>query len=212
MDFTDTRPPVFSKADEPLEADDWLRTIEQKFELIHCTEVQKPRFAAQQLRGAAGAWWVNLVAVQPAGHQINWREFKDAFRAHYIPDGVMTMKLEEFLSLKQGEHPVMHYVGRFNHLSQYAIEYVNTDRKKKNHFMRGLNTKLQTMMATCGNATYHETVNIAIASEENYRRHKEAKKKRSFASGSSSGKRQKVIYHPQNHGRAPFRPQQSQSR
>ena len=71
MDFTDTRPPVFSKAEEPLEADDWLRTIEQKFELIHCTEVQKPRFAAQQLRGATGAWWANLVAVQPAGHQIN---------------------------------------------------------------------------------------------------------------------------------------------
>ena len=49
VDFTDTRPPMFSKADEPLEADDWLRSIEQKFELIHCTEVQKPRFAAQQL-------------------------------------------------------------------------------------------------------------------------------------------------------------------
>ena len=117
IDFTDTRPPVFSKAEEPLEADDWLRTMEQKFELIRCTEVQKPRFAAQQLRGAAGAWWANLVAVQPAGHQITWMEFKDAFRAHYIPDGVMTMKLEEFLALKQGEHPVMHYVGRFNHLS-----------------------------------------------------------------------------------------------
>ena len=39
IDFTDTRPPVFSKAEEPLEADDWLRTIEQKFELIHCTEI-----------------------------------------------------------------------------------------------------------------------------------------------------------------------------
>ena len=39
VDFTNTHPPVFSKAEEPLEADDWLRTIEQKFELIHCTEV-----------------------------------------------------------------------------------------------------------------------------------------------------------------------------
>ena len=46
IDFTDTRPPMFSKAEEPLEADDWLRTIEQKFELIHCTEIQKPRFVA----------------------------------------------------------------------------------------------------------------------------------------------------------------------
>jgi hypothetical protein len=28
VDFTDTRPPVFTRAEEPLEADDWLRTME----------------------------------------------------------------------------------------------------------------------------------------------------------------------------------------
>ena len=38
VDFTNTRPPVFTKADEPLEADDWVRTMEQKFDLIPCTE------------------------------------------------------------------------------------------------------------------------------------------------------------------------------
>jgi threonine aldolase len=38
VDFTNTRPLVFTRADEPLEADDWLRTMEQKFDLIHCTE------------------------------------------------------------------------------------------------------------------------------------------------------------------------------
>jgi len=55
VDFTKTRPPVFTKADEPLEADDWLRTMEHKFSLIRCSKIQKPLFAAQQLRGAAGA-------------------------------------------------------------------------------------------------------------------------------------------------------------
>ena len=39
VDFIDTRPPVFTKADEPLEADDWLRTMEQKFDLIPCIEM-----------------------------------------------------------------------------------------------------------------------------------------------------------------------------
>ena len=63
VDFTDTRPPVFTKADERLEANDWLWTMEQKFDLIPCTEMQKPMFATQQLRGAAGAWWANLVAM-----------------------------------------------------------------------------------------------------------------------------------------------------
>ena len=47
VDFIDTRPPVFTKADEPLEADDWLRTMEQKFDLIPCKEYQKPTFVAQ---------------------------------------------------------------------------------------------------------------------------------------------------------------------
>jgi hypothetical protein len=41
-----TRPPSFTKAGELLEADQWLRTIESKFELLHCTEQQKTFFAA----------------------------------------------------------------------------------------------------------------------------------------------------------------------
>ena len=43
----------------------------------------------------------------------------------------MATKLDEFLALKQGDQTVMQYVGRFNHLSQYASEHVNTDAKKK---------------------------------------------------------------------------------
>jgi hypothetical protein len=41
------------------------------------------------------------------------------------------------------------------------------------------------MMMTCPNATYHEAVNIAISSEEEYRKHKDGKKK-SVASKFSS--------------------------
>ena len=143
MEFMETRPPTFIKAEEPLEADEWLWVVEQKFGLIQCTEVQKPQFAAQLLRGPASTWWANFVAVQPVGHQITWAEFKEAFRAHYIPDGVLQMKLEEFLRLKQGPDTVMQYLGKFNHLSQYAVDHVNTDGKKRDCFMRGLSFKLQ---------------------------------------------------------------------
>jgi hypothetical protein len=63
--------------------------------------------------------------------------------------------------------------------------------------MRGLNTKIQTTLVTCYNATYHEVVNVAIASEEKSRIHKESKKKKQVLSNSSGGikKRQKFIYH-----------------
>jgi hypothetical protein len=54
-DFLATHPPVFSGAKDSLDADDWLRTIESKFALLHYTEYQKTLYAAKQLRGPAVA-------------------------------------------------------------------------------------------------------------------------------------------------------------
>jgi hypothetical protein len=65
LDFLKTQPPIFYKANEPLEAEDWLRTIEQKFSLIPCSDVQKTQFAVQQLQGSAGAWWANFILTRP---------------------------------------------------------------------------------------------------------------------------------------------------
>jgi hypothetical protein len=117
LDFSETHPPLFVNAEDPLEADEWIWVIEQKFGLLRCTETLEPLFAAQQLRGPASTWWGNYVAIQPAGHQVTWDEFKLAFREHYIPEGVLHMKQEEFMKLKQGGDTVTHYLNKFNHLS-----------------------------------------------------------------------------------------------
>jgi hypothetical protein len=61
--FSETRPPLFVKAEDPLEVDEWIRVIEQNFGPPRCTETQKPLFAAQQLRGRASTWWGNYVAI-----------------------------------------------------------------------------------------------------------------------------------------------------
>jgi hypothetical protein len=87
------------------------------------------------------------------GHSAYWTsshmgQFKLAFCEHYIPEGVLHMKQEEFMRLKQGEDTVMQYLNKFSHLSQYAIDQVNTDLKNRNCFMRGLNDLLQRKMAT----------------------------------------------------------------
>jgi hypothetical protein len=56
----------------------------------------------------------------------------------------------------------MQYLNKFNHLSQYAIDQVNTDLKKKNCFMRGLNDRLQRKMATCLDLTYSMAVSTTL--------------------------------------------------
>jgi hypothetical protein len=98
-DFLATHPLTFAEATDPLEADNWLRIIESKFGLLHCTEYQKTLFMAQQLRGPVSAWWANFTATIQDGHQVSWAEFRTAFRGHNIPVGLMARKLQEFLHL-----------------------------------------------------------------------------------------------------------------
>jgi hypothetical protein len=47
MEFLDTQLPTFTEANEPLEADHWLCTIESKFDLLNYTENQKTMFTTQ---------------------------------------------------------------------------------------------------------------------------------------------------------------------
>ena len=80
--FLSTQPPLFHKADEPLEADSWLRTIVSKFTLHPYNDNDKAGFAAQQLRGPSRTWWDNHVVMFPTSTRFTWAEFKAALRAH----------------------------------------------------------------------------------------------------------------------------------
>ena len=55
-----------------------------------------------------------------------------------VPEGLMIVKKEEFLALKQGPMSVSEYRDKFLQLSRYAPEDVNTDAKRQYRFMRGL--------------------------------------------------------------------------
>ena len=79
----------------------------------------------------------------PADHVVNWNEFKDAFRAHHIPAGLLDRKLNEFFAFTQGNRNVLQYAQAFIHLCQYAGHHADTDAKKHDRFRRGLNTKLK---------------------------------------------------------------------
>jgi hypothetical protein len=96
FDFLATQPPDFAVATDPLKANNWLWVTESKLGLLHCTELQKTLFAAQQLRGSASVWWDSYTATLPKNHQVPWNEFCKAFRAHHLPVGLLRSKLKEF--------------------------------------------------------------------------------------------------------------------
>src|SRR3954462_11177517 len=61
QDFILLKPPVFRCSFEPLEADDWLRSIERKLETAHVAPNDRVMFAVYFLEGAAGEWWRTML-------------------------------------------------------------------------------------------------------------------------------------------------------
>ena len=72
QDFLKTHPPTFTPSDEPLEAEHWLCTLDQKFWLLGVTDEQKVYFVAQQLLGSVGAWWETFNAMEQPDHPATW--------------------------------------------------------------------------------------------------------------------------------------------
>ena len=68
-DFQRTKPPSFSQAIDPLDADDWLRTMEKKLEVAQTDEEDKVPFVTHYLEGAAPIWWENEKAMWPADEE-----------------------------------------------------------------------------------------------------------------------------------------------
>ena len=109
-DFMDTKPPVFKEALEPLKADEWINTMEQKCCLLRMIEELKAEYAAHQLQGPTGIWWSHHRTTYPEGTPITWNRFTTAFRGNYIPPGVVEMKVGEFMRLSQGTKSVKEYL------------------------------------------------------------------------------------------------------
>jgi hypothetical protein len=157
-----TKQPIFKEVDEPLQADEWLNTIEQKFSLLRVTKGMKASYAGHQLQGAVGIWWNHHKKTFPADVEVVWDQFKTAFRGHYIPLGTMEIKHTEFMQLTQGNKSVNEYLQAFNNLARYAPEMVDTNAKKIASFKRGLSPKMKKTMGMGKCDTFNEYASNAI--------------------------------------------------
>jgi hypothetical protein len=188
QEFLSTQSSLFTRAEDPLDANVWLRVVESKFPLLNgdCSDVTKVHFATQQLCGPARTWWDHFLAMQPVDHVVEWGEFKATFRGHHIPAGIMDCKLNEFLALTQGSRIVLQYAQTFNGLCQYAGYHADTDEKKRDRFRQGLSTKLRDHLNTVRANNYNELVNMAISQEDCIIARQAEKKRKTPVTGPSA--------------------------
>jgi hypothetical protein len=104
-EFMSHKPPTFASSLDPVDDDDWLKSIEKMLNIAQCSDREKVLYASGRLTGPAADWWDSYVAAHDAADTITWVEFSTQFKNYHIPASLMKIK-KEFLSLKQGNMSV----------------------------------------------------------------------------------------------------------
>jgi hypothetical protein len=99
----------------------------------------------------------------------------------------MKLKRKEFTDLKQGVMIVNEYLNSFIQLSRYAPDDINTDEKKQDVFLNGLNDDIQFKLLNTDYDDFQHMVDKAIVIESKLKEmERDGKTKMPFP-GQSSG-------------------------
>jgi hypothetical protein len=169
--------PVFAHSADPMDAKDWLCTVERELHTAQCNDREKVLYGPRQLRGVAQSWWESYLATHANPEAITWEEFRDNFRRYHVPEGLMIVRKEEFLALKQGPLSVSEYRDNFLQLSCYTPEDVNTNAKRQYRFLTGLVDPLHYQLMNHTFPTFQHLIDRAIMTERKRREMEDRKRK-----------------------------------
>jgi hypothetical protein len=75
QEFMSHKPPTFFSSQDPLHADDWLKSVEKMLNIAQCTDREKVLYASGHLTSPAANWWDSYCAAHAAANTITWAEF-----------------------------------------------------------------------------------------------------------------------------------------
>jgi hypothetical protein len=79
---------------EPMDANDWLKSVDKKLQVVQCNNREKVLLVSHQLSGPVAYWWDAYVEAHEEPESINWPEFRAAFHAHHVSQEVIKLKKE----------------------------------------------------------------------------------------------------------------------
>ncbi|XP_057465723.1 uncharacterized protein LOC130755341 [Actinidia eriantha] len=139
-EFRKMNPPSFDGLGDPVVAGHWLSQIRKIFDTVRITEDDmKVSFASYQLVGEANEWWESIKEAKGVDRGMTWTDFESTFEDQYFPEAYRDELREQFEKLVQGDMTVSEYAIKFQSLSRFAPDLVNTEAKKCKRFENGLN-------------------------------------------------------------------------
>jgi hypothetical protein len=112
----------------------------------------------------------------------------------------MDLKRAEFHNLKQGHHSVSEYIEEFSNLARYAPDDINTDAKRKDKFLKGLNDELIVQLSVAYVPTYQSLCDKAITLENTMKQVENRKRKQNFNKYQSEPSQKMRTFHENSGG------------
>lgn len=118
---------------------------------------------ACHLKEEALDWWT-IVIEENAEEEITWAEFSARFESRFISKAKVSLWLEKFIQLRQGDSTLKKCINKFTELVKFGLSLINTHTKKAMNFLKCLNSPLMelhlTQIPTC--ATYEMIIEMAL--------------------------------------------------
>jgi hypothetical protein len=124
---------------------------------------------------------------------MTWDAFKAKFRKAHIPTGLIKIMRDKFLNLKQGEMSVTEYLDKFTTWGRYAPNDIDTDEKKTERFLNGLQEELRTYLVAVPYNDLEALVDAAIMEEDKNKAARESRKRRMMSQGGPSNQRSRSM-------------------
>jgi hypothetical protein len=96
---------------------------------------------------------------------------------------MLKLKKKEFSEMQQDGMTVNEYLNKFTRMSRYAPDDVNTDEKKQDAFLNGLNDEIQFQLQNTDYEDFQKMVNKAIVVKNKIKEMEKNGKRKTLFSG-----------------------------
>ena len=127
--FRRMKPSEFEGSTDPLEAEEWLTSLQTILDFMNLMEQEKVLCASYVLKKDARYWWETVVIRRNVA-MMTWNEFLGEFNAKYYDTVGLRAQQNEFNNLKQGDMTVMEACRKFDRLARLCPQLVPTEMER----------------------------------------------------------------------------------
>ncbi|KAK1370256.1 hypothetical protein POM88_036348 [Heracleum sosnowskyi] len=127
------QPPSFNGSTDPLEAYEWLSSIQAIFDHMQLLDGEKVYCASHMLK--------KIKKIRNDA-TMTWEEFLQVFNTKYYSKAIMAAQEDDFVRLIQGDSTVIEYASNFDRFAKFVEELIPTETIRVDRFIRGLKTMI----------------------------------------------------------------------